>query len=107
MGKNMQLHQIPITNAPFQEQTIEFLNRKIRITLRFNSIGNSWVMDVFEQINQKQICQGLALVCGVKLLERTTQPYFLWLSDESGANLDPMSLNDLGSRCFLYIGEKI
>ncbi|HHF4806185.1 TPA: hypothetical protein ACPPHQ_000071 [Haemophilus influenzae] len=79
---------------------------KIRLTLRFNSIGQFWAMDVFESVNQKQICRGHAIACGVPLLARTTQPYFFYLDDESGAELDPMSMEDLGTRCFLYIGEK-
>lgn len=102
----MILHQLPLSSSPYQEQTIDFLGRKIRITLRFNSIGNFWAMDVFEPVAQKIICEGTALVCGVPLLIRTSQPYFFWLSDESGANLDPLSIQDLGARCLLFVGEK-
>lgn len=100
------MKQIPLTSSPYQEQTFDFLGRKIRLTLRFNSLGNFWAMDVFEPVNQKQICLGQALACGVPLLARSTQPYFFYLDDESGAELDPMSIEDLGTRCFLYIGEK-
>ncbi|UEA17453.1 hypothetical protein K7G92_000655 [Pasteurella canis] len=98
--------QIPVTQDPFQEQTFEFEGVKIRLTLRFNSIGNFWAMDVFEVSSQKQICSGIALACGVPLLMRSTRPYVFFLVDESGANLDPFSIQDLGTRCFLYIGEK-
>ncbi|NBI12490.1 hypothetical protein GVX81_02400 [[Haemophilus] felis] len=100
------MFQIPLTQSPYQEQTFEFLGIKIRLTLRFNSIGQFWVMDIFEPVNQKQICTGLALGCGVPLLNRATRPYVFYLMDESGANLDPMSIEDLGTRCFLYIAEK-
>lgn len=100
------MKQIPLNNAPYQEQTFDFNGTKIRLTLRFNSIGSFWAMDVFEVINQKSICNGQALACGVPLLIRGTQPYFFFLEDESGAELDPVSREDLGSRCFLYIGEK-
>lgn len=100
------LYQIPVTQFPYQEQTFEFNGVKIRLTLRFNSIGRFWAVDVFEPINRKQICKGMSLVCGVPLLNRTPQGYFFWLIDESGANLDPMSLSDLGTRCLLHIGAK-
>ena len=100
------MRKIPLTQHPYQEQTFEFNGIKIRLTLRFNSIGQFWAMDVFEPVNQKQICRGHALACGVPLLARSTQPYFFYLDDESGAELDPMSMEDLGTRCFLYIGEK-
>ena len=100
------MHQINLTQSPYQEQTFEFNGIKIRLTLRFNSIGQFWAMDIFEPVNQKQICRGQALACGVPLLTRSTQPYFFYLDDESGAGLDPVGMSDLGTRCFLYIGEK-
>lgn len=102
----MIMQQIPITQSPHQEQMFEFNGTKIRLTLKFNSVGRFWVMDVFEPVNQKQICTGQALACGVPLLVRRTQPYFFFLEDESGAELDPVEMADLGARCFLYIGEK-
>lgn len=97
---------IPVTQSPYQEQTFDFNGRKIRLTLRFNSIGEFWAMDVYEPVTQRQICQGQALACGVPILLRSTQPYFFYLEDESGAELDPFGIDDLGTRCFLYIGEK-
>lgn len=100
------MQQIPVTQSPHQEQTFEFNGTKIRLTLRFNSIGKFWAMDVFEPVNQKQICTGQSLACNVPILARSTQPYFLYLEDESGAELDPVGMSDLGTRCFLYIGEK-
>lgn len=100
------MKQIPLTSSPYQEQTFEFNGVKIRLTLRFNSVGNFWAIDIFEPVNQRQICQGQALACGVPILMRSPQPYFFYLDDESGAALDPINLDDLGTRCFLYIGEK-
>lgn len=102
----MQLYKIPVSQQPYQEFTLDFQGTKIRITLRFNSVGQFWAIDAYEPLNQRQICQGLSLVCGVPMLIRTTQPYFLWCEDASGADLDPMTLTDLGNRCVLYIGEK-
>lgn len=100
------MKQIPVTQSPHQEQTFEFNGNKIRLTLRFNSVGKFWAMDVFEPVNQKQICTGQALACNVPILVRSTQPYFFYLEDESGAELDPVGMSDLGTRCFLYIGDK-
>ncbi|MGP1572936.1 phage baseplate plug family protein [Aggregatibacter segnis] len=100
------MKQIPVTQSPHQEQTFEFNGTKIRLTLRFNSVSKFWAMDVFEPVNQKQICTGQALACNVPILERSTQPYFFYLEDESGAELDSVGMSDLGTRCFLYIGEK-
>lgn len=99
-------YQIPLTNAPYQEQTFEFLGRKIKLTLRYNSIAQTWFMDIIEPIEQRVICQGLALISGVPLLNRTTQPYQLWLVEQSDLGLDPISLQDLATRFILYIEEK-
>lgn len=99
--------RIHLTQAAFQEQTLLFKGIKIRITLRYNSNGQFWAMDVYEPERKRQICQGLSVVCGVPMLWRTTQDYYLWCEDESGANLDPMTSDDLGTRCFLYIGDKL
>lgn len=100
------MQRIPVTQSPYQEQTFEFNGRKIRLTLRFNSVGSFWVMDVYEPVTQRQICQGQALACGVPILLRSVQPYFFYMEDESSADLDVMTSNDLGTRCFLYIGAK-
>lgn len=104
--QNLNLQQIPVSSQPLQEMTFNFNGRTLRITLRFNSVCECWSVDLFDMTKQKQISQGLGLVCGVPLLWRTSQPYFLWLEDESNQNLDPMSLSDMGNRCTLYIGEK-
>ena len=63
-------------------------------------------MDVYEPVTQRQICQGQALACGVPILLRSVQPYFFYMEDESGTDLDVMTASDLGTRCFLYIGAK-
>lgn len=103
----MQYHQIFVTQEPHQEQTFEFHQTKLRLTLRYNSIGQFWAFDLYDITRQKWIAQGASLVCGVPILWRTSRPYFLWCEDESGANLDPIRLDDLGTRCFLYIAEKM
>ena len=102
----MQLHKIQVSNAPNQEQSFDFASIKIKLTLRFNSIGRHWVMDVFEPVAQRKVCSGLSLVAGVPLLMRNTVPYFFYLDDESSADLDPMTLDDLLTRCRLYVGLK-
>lgn len=100
-------YQIPITQDPYQEQTFNYNGRKLRLTLRYNSVGQCWAFDLYDVTSQTQLTQGASLVCGVPLLWRTSLPYFLWCEDESGGHLDPMYLDDLGTRCFLYVTEKV
>lgn len=100
------IYNIPVTAEPYQEQTFDFNGIKIRLTLRFNSIGQCWVMDIYEPLTQQQICNGVSLVIGVPILYRNTRPYYFIVSDESGGELDPISLNALGNRCLLYIAAQ-
>lgn len=102
----MAIYQIPLTVGAYQTQTLSFNQSRIKITLKYNDIGHCWTMDVHDVTFDKLICEGLSIVCGVPLLWRTTQPYYLWCEDKSGLSLDPMTVADLGTRCELYIGEK-
>nr|DAY41481.1 MAG TPA: hypothetical protein [Caudoviricetes sp.] len=102
----MQLHKIPLSNHVHQEMVIPFNGRNIRLTIRFNSIGQFWAMSVFDLSENKSVMEGMAMVCGVPLLVRSAQPYFFWVEDNSGNTLDPMFETDFNGRCSLYIGEK-
>ncbi|HGM5801107.1 TPA: hypothetical protein ACKP5W_003792 [Pseudomonas aeruginosa] len=100
------MNLLPIDDSPLQEQRFEFAGQRLRLTLRYNSVGDHWGLDLFDELSQAWIAQGLALVVGVPMLWRSSVPYYFWLTDESGAGLDPIGGQDLGSRCRLYIGEK-
>lgn len=102
----MQLHKIPLSNTAHQEMTFAFNGRNIRLTVRFNSVGQFWAMRVFDLTANKTVIDGMALVCGVPLAVRSTQPYFFWVEDHSGQALDPMFETDFNGRCSLFIGEK-
>lgn len=101
------MYQIPVNSAPYQEQTFHFDKHILRLTLRFNSVGQFWAMDVFDVAQQRFICQGTSLAVDIPLLWRGNQPYFFYVSDESGTGLDPMSPSDLGNRCLLFVEHKI
>ena len=101
----MQLHKIPLSNTVHQEMVIPFNGRNIRLTIRFNSIGQFWAMSVFDLSENKSVMEGMAMVCGVPLLVRSAQPYFFWVEDNSGNTLDPMFETDFNGRCSLDIGE--
>lgn len=100
------MQRVPVDSHPYQEQSFEIGDRRIRLTLRFNAIGEFWAIDVFDEAAQQHVAQGLALVVGVPVLWRSTVPYFFWVTDESGADLDPARLDDMGLRCLVYVGLK-
>lgn len=98
--------QIPIDSHPYQEQTFEIADIRLRLTLRYNSIGDQWSMDVFNVAAGKYDAQGLAVVVGIPMMWRSTNPYFFLAEDLSAAGLDPMGGQDMGSRIALYCGLK-
>ncbi|MGA4635104.1 phage baseplate plug family protein [Pseudomonas solani] len=100
------MKRIPVSSEPLQEQSFDFAGRRLRLTLRYNSIGDHWAFDLLDESDNTWLAQGLTLVVGVPMLWRSTLPFFLWLDDLSGVGLDPMGGKDMGSRCLLYIGEK-
>lgn len=100
------MKQIPISSDPLQEQSFEFAGYRLRLTLRYNSIGDHWAIDLLDEAKGTWLAQGLTLVTGVPMLWRSTLPFFLWLEDVSGVGLDPIGGDDMGSRCLLHISEK-
>lgn len=96
--------RIPVDANPYQEQTFELDGVRLRLTLRYCPVPDVWTMDVYDELAQSWRAQGLALVVGVPLMMRRTAGYFFWVSDESGAGLDPVGGGDLGVRCLLYVG---
>ena len=72
----MQLHKIPLSNTVHQEMVIPFNGRNIRLTIRFNSIGQFWAMSVFDLSENKSVMEGMAMVCGVPLLVRSATALF-------------------------------
>ncbi|MCK3654216.1 hypothetical protein A4G19_15890 [Pasteurellaceae bacterium Macca] len=99
------MEKINLTIAPYQEQTIVFNSFTLRITVRLNSLGQFFALDVYDVIAQRYFCQGLAIACGVPLCWRGTQPFCFWLNDDSNFGLDPVSVADL-ARCSLFILHK-
>lgn len=100
------MRQLPVDSSPLQGMTVEIAGRSLQLTIRYNSIGDHWAVDVYDETDARWIAQGQALMVGVPILWRVQVDYFLLLVDESGVGLDPTGGNDLGSRCLLYIGEK-
>ncbi|MCG9064725.1 hypothetical protein LH425_06660 [Laribacter hongkongensis] len=100
------MRQLPVDSSPLQGMTVEVAGRSLQLTIRYNSIGDHWAIDIYDEADMRWVAQGQALATGVPILWRVQVPYFFLLVDESGIGLDPSGGADLGSRCLLYIGEK-
>lgn len=98
--------QITIDTSPYQEQIFTFEGVTVRLTLRYIPTTDVWEADLYNETDREPIIYGLPLVCGVPLLERRNIPFFLWVEDTSGFELDPTGGSDLGRRCILYIESK-
>ncbi|ADG20399.1 conserved hypothetical protein [Paraburkholderia atlantica] len=78
----------------------------LNLTIRYNSVGDHWELDVQDRTTDAVIVQAVPLVLGPPILWRDTVDYFLWLEDLSGVGLDPIGGDDLGERFALYVGLK-
>lgn len=99
--------KIQLDNSPyFQQNFLISQNHRIRLSLRYNSIGEHWAMDVFDYQKNDFVAQGVALVVGVPLLWRHPVDYCFLLNDISGLDIDPVSVNDLATRFELFLVMK-
>ncbi|QQP86948.1 phage baseplate plug family protein [Entomomonas asaccharolytica] len=100
------MRQIPVGTESPQEITINYNNERLTLTFTFSPVGKLWVFDLYNEITQQFIAQGLSLVVGIPILYRSPTDYYLWVEDESSNDVDPFSIDCLGNRCKLFIGDK-
>lgn len=97
---------IPVDSHPYQEQTFPIGDIRLRLTLRYNSIGDQWSMDVFDVGAERYDAQGLAIVLGVPIMWRRPVDYFFLAHDLSAVGIDASGGKDMGSRIELLCGLK-
>lgn len=98
--------KIPVDSHPYQEQTFDIGDDRLRLTLRYNSVGDQWSIDIYDIKRARFDAQGLAVVVGVPMLWRANVAYFFWAHDLSAAGLDPLGGQDMGKRVELLCGLK-
>lgn len=98
--------KIPVDSNPFQEQSFAAGDDRLRLTLRYNSIGDQWSMDVYDVNRERFDAQGLAVVVGVPMMWRANVAYFFWANDLSATGLDQAGGNDMGTRVEMLCGLK-
>ncbi|RQZ18381.1 hypothetical protein DIE15_08430 [Burkholderia sp. Bp9031] len=76
------------------------------LTIRYNTIGDHWELDVRERDNDAAVVEAVPLVLGLPILWRDSVAFFFWLEDLSGVGIDPIGGNDFGERFALYVGMK-
>ena len=97
---------IPVDSHPYQEQSFDIGDVRLRLTLRYNAIGDQWSMDVFDVNEDRYDAQGLAIVLGVPMMWRRPVDYFFMAHDRSAAGVNPIGGQDMGTRIELYCGLK-
>ena len=94
---------IPADATANQEMTIRFNDDVLRLTIIWNSIGSHWYMNVYDVETDLYIVEYLPLECGIPLGGRLGRSWVFLLADASGLDLDPVRVEDLGTRCILLI----
>ncbi|WP_429554756.1 phage baseplate plug family protein [Paraburkholderia sp. MM5477-R1] len=99
--------RLPIDSTPLQKMSVDPGDGSpLNLTIRYNSVGDHWELDVQDRTTDAVIVQAVPLVLGPPILWRDTVDYLLWLEDLSGVGLDPIGGDDLGERFALYVGLK-
>jgi len=100
--------RLPIDSTPLQEMSVDPGDGSLLdLTIRYNTIGDHWELDVRDRDNDAAVVEAVPLVLGPPILWRDSVTYFFWLEDLSGVGIDPMGGNDFGERFALYVGMKI
>jgi hypothetical protein len=98
------MYLIPADSTGNQSMTIRYGDDVLKLTIRWNSIGSFWNMDVLDVETDTYVVQYMPLEVGTPIGQRLGRAWVFMLADTSSARLDPVSADDLGTRCVLMIG---
>lgn len=94
----MGIYKIQLTDKEVQEQSFSLFDMNLRLTLRFNSISNSFMVDLFDITNSKQIAMSKGLSCYSPALFEYDLPFIIVLNDTQNLGINPISKEDLYNR---------
>jgi hypothetical protein len=95
--------QLPFTNDPAQQVTVQLGTVKYDFTVRWNDRARTWCLDMLDHNSQSPIVQGVPLVLGLDLLQPLALVGVgsLVVNDEDNSGLDA-GPDDLGGRVNVY-----
>lgn len=102
------IYKLSVSSDPLQTMKFNIGDTKYQLDLHYNAVatGGQWFIDIYDANTSEALIRGYALVVGVPVLKRTRLPFWFYLNDSSGLNLNPFGGNDLGQRCVLYVMDR-
>jgi hypothetical protein len=98
------MNLIPADSTANQQMTIRFADDVLQLTIVWNSVGTHWYMDIFDVDTNEYIAQYVPLEVGTPIGLRYGRAWVFMLADLSAEGFDPVSADELGTRCLLLIG---
>jgi hypothetical protein len=98
------MNMIPADSTPNQQMTIRFGDDVLQLTVVWNSVGTHWYMDIFDVEENEYVAQYVPLEVGTPIGERLGRAWVFMLADLSAEGFDPVSADEMGTRCVLLIG---
>jgi hypothetical protein len=99
------MNVIPADSTPNQQMTIRYGDDVLQLTVIWNSVGTHWYMHIFDVSEDAYVAQYVPLVVGTPIGQRYGRDWIFMLTDLSTEGFDPVSADDLGTRCVLLIGN--
>jgi hypothetical protein len=98
------MNLIPADSTANQQMTIRFGADVLQLTIVWNSVGTHWYMDIFDVAENEYVAQYVPLEVGTPIGQRFGRAWVFMLADLSAEGFDPVSADELGTRCVLLIG---
>ena len=95
---------IPADSTANQQMTVHFGDDVLQLTIVWNSVGTHWYMDIFNVAEDEYVAQYVPLEVGTPIGQRLGREWVFMLADLSAEGFDPVSPDELGTRCLLLIG---
>lgn len=100
------MYDLEPTGAPRQSISISIGGYSYTVELVYNTIAELWQITVTDVSNTTVLCSNFALQYGRLTLGNCTTRVAFAVVDYSANRIGPLTLNDMGGRCSVYIIDK-
>ena len=100
------MYDLEPTSSARQNISISLSGYSYEIDLVYNTIAELWQVTVTDVSNSTVLCSNFALQYGRLTLGNYATRVALAVVDYSANRIGPLTLNDMGGRCSVYIIDK-
>lgn len=100
------MYLLNTTQYPKQAQTFNLFGKNMRFNLNYNSVLPSWTFDLYDLDKDEFIAQNYGLAVNCPSLIEMNYDFVILMLDESTLGVNPVDINEMGKRLFVYIVDK-